>query len=109
MIALVEIGRKLGRLHRGRMEIIEDILTVSNGGVRKTRIMNQCNLSFRQMHAYLGLLLDMGLLDSTPLKNSDNTYSQLFSTTKKGRAFIEACHTLNVLLTAEPAHQLQIT
>jgi predicted transcriptional regulator len=108
-IALVEIGRKLGKLNRGRVEIIENILTVSNGGVRKTRIMYQSNLSFKQTGAYLSLLLEIGLLESTTVKNSGNTCSQLFSTTKKGRDFIEASHTLNVLLTAEPAHQLQIT
>ena len=109
MIALVEVDRKLGKSNRGRMEIIENILTVSNGGVRKTHIMYQSNLSFKQTGAYLSLLLERGLLKSTTVKNSGNTHSQFFSTTKKGRDFIEASHTLNVLLTVEPAHQLQIT
>ncbi len=106
MIVLVEISRKFGKFNRDRIEIIENILTASNGGVRKTRIMYQSNLSFRQMDTYIGLLLDLGLLESTTVKNSGNTYSPLFSSTKKGRDFIEASHTLNVLLTAEPAQRL---
>jgi predicted transcriptional regulator len=109
VIALVEIGRKPGKFNRGRTEIIQNILTVSNGGVRKTHIMYQSNLSFKQTAAYLSLLLEIGLLESTTVKDSGNTYFQLFSTTKKGKDFIEASHALNVLLTAEPAHQLQMT
>jgi predicted transcriptional regulator len=40
-------------LHRGRMDIMENILRVANPGAKKTRIMYRCNLSFKQLNVYL--------------------------------------------------------
>lgn len=87
-------------LHRSRIDIIANILQVANEGVRKTHIMYQCNLSFRQLQAYLDLLVDMGFLESVALKTENQSDSHLFETTRKGKAFIQAYHNLKALLVA---------
>jgi predicted transcriptional regulator len=39
-------------LHRVRMDMMENILRVTNEGAKKTHIMYRCNLSFKQLNAY---------------------------------------------------------
>jgi predicted transcriptional regulator len=75
---------------RSDIDIISDILNEAHKGARKTRIMYRCNLSHRQLQAYLKLLLSMGLLASR---------SDLFQTTAKGHKFVEAYRTLKALMT----------
>ena len=81
-------------LHRGRMDIMENILSVANEGARKTRIMYSCNLSFKQLHAYLDLLVSIGLLKSVPPRTGEKSDSNIYETTKKGQAFIHAYRNL---------------
>jgi predicted transcriptional regulator len=95
---LVQVNKKLSLLHRSRIDILANILQIAEGGAKKTRIMYQCNLSFRSLQAYLDFLVDVGLLDCTTLKTEEKVDSQLFKTTKKGKAFIKAYRTLRALL-----------
>jgi len=75
-----------------------NILQSANGGAKKTHIMYQCNLSFRQLQAYLDFLIDAGFLETTVLKTENKGDSLLFETTSKGKAFIKAYHNLRALL-----------
>jgi len=75
-----------------------NIVHAANGGAKKTHIMYKCNLSFRQLHAYLEFLVEMGLLKSTSSRTETNENSLLFETTKKGQTFIEAYDNLSALL-----------
>ena len=98
MHTLVQAERKLTELHRSRIDIIANILLATEGGAKKTHIMYQCNLSFRQLHAYLDLLIEKELLTSvTPKKKEKNNFNT-YATTNKGRAFIQAYHTINAIL-----------
>lgn len=70
--------------HRGRLDIIADILEVSRRKVRKTQLMYCCNLSFKQVEFYLGFLLERKLLcyaDDDPCT---------FKITNKGERFLQA-------------------
>jgi len=81
------------------MDIIANILQAANeGGAKKTHIMYKCNLSFKQLHAYLEFLVETGLLKSNSLRTEANDKSFLFETTKKGKAFIKAHDNLRALL-----------
>lgn len=82
--------------HRGRLDIIADILGASFGGVRKTHLMYRCNLSFKQLKFYLGFLLHKKLLQIV----SDNKTSNpgLFKITGKGKKFLEAYKGLKSLM-----------
>jgi len=75
---------------RSRIDIMASVLNEAREGTRKTRIMYRCNLSHKQLQAYLKLLLGMGLLESP---------SDLFKTTAKGRKFVDAYRTLKALMT----------
>ncbi len=74
---------------RSDIDIMANILSEALRGARKTRIMYRCNLSHRQLQAYLKLLLDMGFLTSS---------SNSFGTTLKGRKFLDAYGTLKALM-----------
>jgi len=97
---LVQVDKKVSLLHRGRIDIIANVLQAANGGAKKTHIMYQCNLSFKQLHAYLDFLVEMGFLESSGLKTENKGNSQLFETTRKGKAFITAYRNLKALLVA---------
>jgi len=84
-------------LHRSRMDIMENILRVTNEGAKKTHIMYRCNVSFKQLHAYLDLLVLMGLLKSIPLRTGERSDLNMYETTKKGQAFVQAYRSLTDL------------
>jgi predicted transcriptional regulator len=94
MIKEYEVGYAL---HRSRMDIMENILRVTNEGARKTHIMYRCNLSFEQLHTYLDLLASMGLLKSVPPRTGERSNSNMYETTEKGQAFIQVYRNLTDL------------
>ncbi len=66
---------------RGRMDIIATILQIAiNEGVKKTHIMFRANLSYKQLQAYLDLLIEKDLLEVSQ-------EGSLYHTTSKGHAF----------------------
>jgi len=93
---LVQVSKKLSLLHRSRMDIIANILGVSDEGAKKTHIMYKCNLSFRQLHAYLNLLIDKRLLRKVGREESSR--QELYVTTSKGKAFLQAYKSIKALL-----------
>jgi len=82
--------------HRGRLEIIADILASACDGVKKTSIMYRCNLSFRQLEVYLGFLLRKGLLKAFARRESPE--SRLFETTRRGLDFLRAYRSLETIM-----------
>jgi len=96
VLPLVQVGEKLSLLNRSRIDIIANILGVSGEGAKKTHIMYRCNLSFRQLHAYLNLLVDRKLLRKVVRKESSR--QELYETTSKGKAFLQAYKGIKALL-----------
>jgi len=82
------------------MDIIANILqaAANEGGTKKTHIMYKCNLSFKQLNAYLEFLVEIGLLKSISARTETNENLLMFETTKKGQAFIKAYNNLSALL-----------
>jgi len=82
--------------HRGRLDLIADILETSQEGVKKTWLMYHCNLSFKQLKTYLNFLLRKNLLQNV---NRDTTRSQsLLKTTEKGKKFLKTYSNLTSLI-----------
>jgi len=79
----VERGSKRKRQYRSRIQIAADILEIAKPGSRKTRIMYQGNLSFDLLQKYLGMLVDLGLIEvrDSPEKS--------YVATEKGRRFLD--------------------
>jgi predicted transcriptional regulator len=85
---LIKNGEKKGNSHRGHLDIIADILDASRGGAKRTYLMNQCNLSFRQLNSYSHFLVDQGFL--RVMVRNDGSKNQSFEVTEKGREFLRA-------------------
>lgn len=91
------VEKELSFLLRGRLDIMAHILTEATNGAKKTRIMYRCNLSFKQLQAYLKYLKKKGFLE-TINKKEKNREATVFQTTKKGLAFLEAYQNLKELI-----------
>jgi len=84
---------------RSRIEIMASIMNEirkSSGGIRKTRLMYRCNLSFRQLKIYVRLLREKGFLRSTVLgsekvgANGNNGKVEVYHITEEGLSFLKA-------------------
>ena len=82
--------------HRGRLDIIANILSSAVGGVRKTSIMYRCNLSFKQLEMYVGFLVKRGLLRTFVKRQS--AASLFFETTTRGMEYLRAYRNLDALM-----------
>jgi len=76
------------RMKRDRLKIIAEILQAAKSGAKKTHIMYQCNLSYRQTKRFLTFLLETGFLK---IGNS-------YDATEKGLRFLQTYQTLELLL-----------
>jgi predicted transcriptional regulator len=74
-----------GFKNRSRLEIIASVLERAQSGALKTHLMYAANLSYTMLDVYLDFLLDNGLLSADRV----NEKTQTFTTTQKGRKFIE--------------------
>ena len=82
--------------HRGRLDIIADILNASVGGAKKTHLMYHCNLSFKQLKSYSHFLLKQGFLRTVNHENGSE--DGFFEVTDKGRRFLKAYRGLKSLM-----------
>ena len=94
MISLLAHTKKHSSCHRGRLDVIADILEASHSETRKTYLMYRCNLSFKQLKYYLDFLLGKELLRRV----SDGSNPSLFEITCKGREFLKAYKGLKALM-----------
>ena len=74
--------------NRSRTDIIADILRASLKGTNKTKLMYRSFLSYQQFKSYLEILVSRGLIEYD--KKSDT-----YSTSAKGKAFLETLDALN--------------
>lgn len=82
--------------HRGRLDLIADILETSQEGVKKTWLMYHCNLSFKQLKTYLNFLLKKELLQRVNLETHPN--HSMLKTTEKGKRFLKTYSNLTSLI-----------
>ena len=94
---LVQTVEPIRRSHRGRLDIIADILNTSLGGVKKTYLMYRCNLSFKQLKYYLDFMLRKGLLHVVTVRD-DNPNPGLLEITDKGKEFLRNYKALKALM-----------
>jgi predicted transcriptional regulator len=81
------------RERRTSLEVIASILDACQYGTRKTNVMYQCNMSFKQLADYLDLLLETNLL----LIDNGRRYS-LFRVSSKGKYFLKAYNSMKTLM-----------
>jgi predicted transcriptional regulator len=69
--------------NRGKIQIMGDVLTLGTSGIRKTHIMYKANLSYEQVHLYLGELIGKRLIEQDVSPDG-----VVYRTTEKGREFL---------------------
>ncbi|NIM46884.1 MAG: transcriptional regulator [Candidatus Aenigmarchaeota archaeon] len=82
-------------MRRDKLKIIDDILEVTEGEIKKTIIMYRAGLSFRQLEDYLSFLKERGLI----INRTDNGGKVTYKISKKGRKFRENYRELVSLMT----------
>src|SRR5215210_7055173 len=70
--------------NRGKIQIMGDVLALATSGIKKTHIMYRANLSYEQVHLYLGELIGKMLI-TQDVSSSDGV---VYRTTEKGREFL---------------------
>ena len=70
--------------NRGKIQIMGDVLALATSGIKKTHIMYRANLSYEQMHLYLGELIGKRLI-TQDVSPKDGV---VYRTTEKGREFL---------------------
>ncbi len=69
--------------NRGKIQIMGDVLALGTSGIRKTHIMYKANLSYEQVHLYLGELIGKRLIAQDVSQEG-----VVYRTTEKGREFL---------------------
>jgi predicted transcriptional regulator len=87
--------------NRGKIQIMGDVLALGTSGIKKTHIMYRANLSYEQVHLYLGELIGKRLI-AQDVSSSDGV---IYRTTEKGREFLLHYTRLVEFLEEEKAKQ----
>jgi len=69
---------------RSELDIIGDILQLSQNGAKKTQILYQGNLSYSQLNEYLYFLIEKEILEEIPKNINGNENHKIYKSTKKG-------------------------
>jgi predicted transcriptional regulator len=70
--------------NRGKIQIMGDVLELATSGIKKTHIMYRANLSYEQVHLYLGELIARSLI----VQDVSSPDGVVYRTTEKGREFL---------------------
>ena len=74
---------------RSEMEIVRDILTLSQNGAKKTEILYRVNLSYHQLQNYLSYSLEKEILELKIVENDNQIKCKIYCTTAKGDQLLE--------------------
>jgi predicted transcriptional regulator len=80
---------------RNEFEIIQQLLSLSLNGTKKTRLMYQTNMCYSQFNEYLHCLLEKKFLEP----RNRNPHGALYFTTEKGKKLLDSVN--NTLLQAK--------
>ena len=90
--------------NRGKIQIMGDVLALGTSGIRKTHIMYKANLSYEQVHLYLGELIGKRLIEQD-VSSEDGV---VYRTTEKGREFLLNYTRLVELLEEEARQESEV-
>jgi predicted transcriptional regulator len=90
--------------NRGKIQIMGDVLALATSGIKKTHIMYRANLSYEQVHLYLGELIGKRLI-AQDVSSEDGV---VYRTTEKGREFLLNYTRLVELLEEEARQESEV-
>jgi len=74
---------------RNEFEIIQQLLSLSLDGTKKTRLMYQTNMCYSQFNEYLNCLLEKKFIEP----RNGNLHGTLYFTTEKGKKLLDSVNT----------------
>jgi predicted transcriptional regulator len=74
---------------RSELEIIHHILSLSNKGVRKTKLLYQVNLNHRQLNTYMEFLIEKNILIEKEVETETGKSYSIYEISTKGLKLIE--------------------
>jgi predicted transcriptional regulator len=90
--------------NRGKIQIMGDVLALGTSGIKKTHIMYKANLSYEQVHLYLGELIAKRLIAQDA--SSRSSEGVVYRTTEKGREFLQYYTRLTECLEGEEGEEV---
>jgi predicted transcriptional regulator len=78
---------------RSRVEIMAAMLnevSLSSEGLRRTRLMYRCNLSYRQLKAYVDCLTEKEFLSVAAIGNGNGGKFEVYRITDEGLSFLRS-------------------
>jgi predicted transcriptional regulator len=79
------VSERISRKRRDKFAILAEILKQSKIQAKKTHIMHNCNLSFRQLRYYLRFMRLKGLI-----RRKKMSETVVYQTTENGEKFLNA-------------------
>jgi len=83
-----------------------DVLALGTSGIKKTHIMYKANLSYEQVHLYLGELIAKRLIAQDA--SSRSSEGVVYRTTEKGREFLQYYTRLTECLEGEEGEEVVV-
>jgi predicted transcriptional regulator len=74
---------------RSEIEIMGEILNLSIQGARKTEVLYQVNLSYKQLNDYLNFLLEKDFIFEKIVEDPKINSYKLYETTSRGQEFLQ--------------------
>jgi len=71
---------------RNEFEIIQQLLSLSLNGTKKTRLMYQTNMCYSQFNEYLSCLIEKKFIEP----QNGNTQGTFYFTTEKGKKLLDS-------------------
>jgi len=74
---------------RSEIEIMGEILNLSKQGARKTEVLYQVNLSYKQLNDYLNFLLEKDFIFEKIVDDPKINSYKIYETTTRGHEFLQ--------------------
>ena len=74
---------------RSEIQIIAEILDLSQEGAKKTELLYKNNMNFTQLQNYLTFLIKNDIMKEEVIPNTNGGASKLYTTTEKGDNLLE--------------------
>ena len=73
---------------RSEIQIIGEILSISQTGARKTEILYKSNMSFTQLNSYLSFLINKNVLKEDMMSDENGSNIKVYRNTERGNQLL---------------------
>jgi predicted transcriptional regulator len=81
-------GGNMFNKRRSEIQIIGEILNISQTGARKTEILYKSNMSFTQLNSYLNFLINKNVLKEDMVPDENGSSIKIYKNTDRGNQLL---------------------